>query len=492
MWAGLGVGNMFVNRREFLLSFFVGMAIKRSSTGKGEMSAMAAAEKGDTQAKQPMGFRVGAAMANITPPIGIPMAGYYSARYSEGVIDDLYAKALVLSDGQSSVALVSCDLIGIPFGVVSEARRQIAQKIPLSQDAILISATHTHTGPILRRGSKIDELIGGNSEIVQKYTDGLPEKIAQAVVEAYERQQPAKLWVGRQEEYELSFNRRYWMRDGSVGWNPGKLNPNILRPVGPIDPEVLVLYAESEKGEPLAAYVNFALHCDTVGGNLISADYPGVLAKRLCEYKGQHFVTLFGNGACGDINHINVNWADRQKGPQEANRIGTILAGDVMKAFMKLQPVAAQKIQFRREVVQLPLTPISDEDVRQAEKIIAQREKAKFLDLVFACKTIDVAARKGKPLEAEVQVISLSKQVAFVGLPGEVFVTLGLNIKRGSPYLYTFVVELANGSLGYLPHRSAYAEGQYEVVSTRCAEGGGELLVASALRLLSELHSSGE
>lgn len=478
-----------MNRREFLWTFVIGAAVKNGIMRK--VNAMAVTRQEGVQAKQLAGFRVGAAMVSITPPKGIPMAGYYSARYSEGVLDDLYAKALVLSDGQSSIALVSCDLISIPSSVVSEARRQIAQKIPLSSDAVLISATHTHTGPVLRRSSKIDELIGGNHEIVRQYTESLPEKIAQAVIEAFEKQQPAQLWVGRQEEHELSFNRRYWMRDGSVGWNPGKLNPNILRPVGPIDPEVLVLYAESEKGEPLAAYVNFALHCDTVGGNLISADYPGVLAKRLCEYKGQHFVTLFGNGACGDINHINVNWADRQKGPQEANRIGTILAGDVMKAFMKLQPVIGQKIQFRREVVQLPLAPISDEDVRQAEKIIAQRDKAKFLDLVFACKAIDVAARKGKPLEAEVQVIALGKQVAIVGLPGEVFVTLGLNIKRGSPYPYTFVVELANGSLGYLPHRSAYAEGQYEVVSARCAEGSGELLVANALRMLSELHGLG-
>ncbi|MCS7254692.1 MAG: neutral/alkaline non-lysosomal ceramidase N-terminal domain-containing protein [Armatimonadetes bacterium] len=451
---------------------------------------MAATEKEGARTKQLSSIRVGAAAVNITPPKGTPMAGYYSARYCEGVIDDLYAKALVLDDGQSLVAIVSCDLISIPAYVVAEARRQAAQKIPISTNATLISATHTHTGPTLWRESALDELVGANSKISRKYSEDLPGKISAALVEAFEKRQHSRLWIGRHEEHELSFNRRYWMRDGSVGWNPGKLNPNILRPVGPIDPEVLVLYAESEKGEPLAAYVNFALHCDTVGGSLISADYPGVLSKRLCEYKGQQFITLFGNGACGDINHINVNWADRQKGPQEANRIGTILAGDVMKALAKLEPITAQQFQIKSEVVQLPLAPVTDEDIKHAKEIFAQKEKAKFLDLVFACKVLDVAARKGKPVEAEVQVIALGKQVAWVGLPGEIFVTLGLNIKSGSPFPYTFVVELANGSLGYFPHRSAYSEGQYEVVSARFAEGAGELLVTNALKLLLEAHNS--
>lgn len=457
--------------------------------GKKLMKAMER-EVSYTGADQISGFSAGAAAVCITPPEGIPMAGYYSLRLSKGVIDDLYAKAFVLDDGQSLVAFVACDLIGIPSEVIAEAKRWISQKTPILPHSVLISATHTHTGPILQYGSRRKEPDGGGSEIAQRYTRSLPEKIAQAVAEAFEKRRPAKLFVGSYEEHEVSFNRRFWMRDGSVGWNPGKLNPNIIRPVGPIDPELLVLYAESAEGESLAAYINFALHCDTVGGNLISADYPGVLAKHLREYKGQHFVTLFGNGACGDINHIDVNWADPQRGPEEANRIGTVLAGDVMKAFMKLEPVRPQPLQVLREEVLLPLFKITEDDIRRAEEILAQEEKAKFLDRVFAYKVLDIAEREGNPLEAEVQAIALGDQVAWIALPGEIFVALGLSIKHGSPYPYTFVVELANGSLGYLPHRSAYAEGEYEVISTRCAEGSGELLVTAALRSLAELYGA--
>jgi len=440
------------------------------------------------QAEEPGVIQVGTAAVVITPPLGTPMAGYYSARGSEGVIDDLYVKAMVLDDGQTQVALVSCDLISLPATVVRAAREKIASQTSMPGDHVLISATHTHTGPALRRGSKRDELDGGASDLAQQYTNSLPEKIAQVVAEAFKNRTPCRLAFARQEEHELSFCRRFWMKDGSVGWNPGKLNPNIIRPINPIDPEVLVLYVETLKSEPVAAYVNFALHCDTVGGTLISADYPGVLAKRLAEYKGPQFVTLFGNGTCGDINHINVHWKDRQKGPEEAGRIGTILAGDVMKALMKLQAVTDNRLAVRREIVPLPLAPITEEDVKRAKEIIAQGSKAKFLEQVFAYKVLDVADRNGQPLEAEVQVITLGRDVAWVALPGEIFVDLGLSIKAVSPFRQTFVVELANGSLGYIPNRSAYAEGQYEVVSARCAEGSGEMLVNAAQRLLAEVY----
>ena len=118
---------------------------------------------------------------------------------------------------------------------------------------------------------------------------------------------------------------------------------------------------------------------------------------------------------------------------------------------------------------------------------LADRQ-TKFLDKVEAFKVLDVAAREGKPWELEVQVIALGQQVAIVGLPGEIFVELGLAIKKASPFPVTVIAELANGSIGYIPNRSAYAERNYEVVSARCAEGGGELLVESAVKLLRQLR----
>lgn len=437
-------------------------------------------------------LKVGAASAKITPPLGIPLAGYYHARGAQGVLDDLYAKALVLDDGRTKVALVTCDLISIPRHTIEASRQAIEDKTGIPGANVMISATHTHTGPSLPRQSSKDELDGGSNDKAQAYAASLPGLIAQAVADAQAKAAPAIVSCARESEDRLAYCRRFWMKDGTVGWNPGKLNPNIIRPVSPIDPEVGVVYFETAARQPVATYVNYAMHTDTTGGEQISADYPGVLAMRLAEYRGGEMQTLFANGCCGDLNHFNVQWGDRQHGRDEAIRLGTILAASVMKAYMDLRPVEAATLRVRHEMLQLPLPPVSAEDVRQAEEIKKKGSEAKFLEQVQAYKALDVAERQGKPLEVEVQVITLGDELAWVSLPGEIFVDIGLSIKAVSPFRQTHIAELANGSVGYIPNRSAYAEGNYEVISARCGEGSGEMLVTAAARMLNEMHAEAQ
>ena len=236
--------------------------------------------------------------------------------------------------------------------------------------------------------------------------------------------------------------------------------------------------------------MNFALHPDTVGGEGVSADYPGVLAKALAGYRGPDMVTVFANGCCGNINHRDIHWLDPQKGPPEAHRIGTLLAGAVLRTTPHLKPLPADTLRVKSEIVRLPLAPITEADVAAAEDVVKRVKdpKTTFLAKVRAFKVLDVAARKGKPWEVEVQVIALGDQVAWVSLPGEIFVELGLAIKTMSPVRHTLLAELANGSIGYIPDRGAYPQGNYEVVSARCAEGSGELLVEAASRLLNDLR----
>src|SRR6185436_1220483 len=140
------------------------------------------------------------------------------------------------------------------------------------------------------------------------------------------------------------------------------------------------------------------------------------------------------------------------------------------------------------EIVQLPLAPISAEDVAKANEVVKRlnEQQTTFMEKVKAFQVLDVAARKGQPLEVEVQVITLGQQLALVSLPGEVFVELGLSIKQASPFAVTMIAELANGSIGYIPNKPAYLEVNYEVVSARCGAGAGELLVTAAVKLLNE------
>jgi neutral ceramidase len=433
-------------------------------------------------------LRIGAAAANISPPIGTPLAGYYYQRPCDGVLDDLYAKAAVLDDGRTRAALVVCDLVTLPRRIVLEARKLIAERTGIPGANVMIAATHSHTGPVLVRDSALDEVTGANSPLCRKYNEALPKRIAQAVADASAKLAPTRVSYARAEEHRIAFNRRYWMKDGTVGWNPGKLNPNIMRPAGPIDPEVGVVYFESADAKPQFTFVNFSMHPDTTGGTWASADYPGALARRLADYKGPDMLTIFANGACGNINHINVHWAAPQSSTNEANRLGIILASDVLDAYTKLKPVADTTLRVRSETLRIPLAKITDADVTRAQAVAKLGGKAKFLERVEAYKVLDVAQQNGKPWEVEVQVFTLGKDLAWVSMPGELFVEPGLNLKAVSPFKQTAIVELANGSIGYIPNRPAYAEGNYEVASARCAEGTAELLITTAVKLLERLH----
>ena len=274
-------------------------------------------------------LRAGAAAVPINPPQGTPLAGYYSARGATAVLDDVHCKALVLEQDGTTVALVVCDLISLPRRTVTEARKLIEQQTGIPGAHVMLSATHTHTGPALIRGSAIDGLARAGSDLGRRYSEALPGLIARSVAEADKKLAPVRLSAALGKEDGLSFNRRFFMRDRSVSWNPRKLDPDIVRPAGPIDPDVSVLYFEGARARPVATYVNFAMHPDTTGGEDVSADYPGVLAKLLAEWRGAGMVTLFANGCCGNLNHRDIQWADPQHGPREARRIGTALAGAV-------------------------------------------------------------------------------------------------------------------------------------------------------------------
>ena len=437
-------------------------------------------------------LRSGSAAVRITPDRPMPMAGYYNTRLSTNTHDELHAKTIVIEQNGARAALVVCDLISLPRTVVVQAREIISRTTGVPGSNVMISATHSHTGPVLDTGSSRKGAEAKDMEIVREYTAQLPARIAESVRLAEAALQAARLSVAHERENHLSHNRRFHMRDGTVGWNAGKLNTNIVRAAGPIDPDVAVLYFESLRANAIATYVNFAMHPDTVGGLEFSADYAFTLSSLLGEYKGTNMVTVFANGACGNINHVDVHWAHPQKGHTEAARLGTILAGNVFKAYTRLTPVTPGSIRMRSEIVKLALHELKAGEVEAAREAISRigtRMPPKFLEQVNAFKVLDVAAREGRPHEVEVQVIALGDDVAWVSLPGEIFVELGLEIKEKSPFRHTVIAELANGSIGYIPNAKAYDEGNYEPVSARCAKVSGEKLVESALKLLRELHT---
>jgi len=436
-------------------------------------------------------LRVGRAAVSITPPLGSPIGSSYGLTPAAGVRDDLFAKAIVLELNGAKAAIVACDLISIRKEIVSETRRLVSARTGVGGEQMILSATHCHSGPQMHL-LFLAQVSEDARKLGERYVAELPGKIAEAVRLAEADLQPARGWTASVQERDISFNRRFLMKDGSVRMNPGRGNPEIVRAVGPIDPDVSVVYFDTPDGKPLATHVNFALHVAIAGGDEVSADYPGVLSRALSKVKGPDMLTLFTNGMSGNINHLDVNDSRQLRGHAEAARIGAILAANVLKAYRGLRPLTPTKLEARSRAIELPAPAFTPEDVEAARKTMTRFGKPDapaFTDVVHAWKALDVAALEGGPLATEVQAITLGDELAWVGMPGDAFVELGLAVKQNSPYRLTVVSEQSgSGAISYVPNRKAFPEGAYEVISARFEPGGGELLSDAAILLLIEMY----
>jgi hypothetical protein len=462
-------------------------------------------------APQESSLRVGIAEADITPPLGFPIAGYYHERLAEGMIDPLKAKAIVFRDGEMQSALVVCDLIGIATDLSKAIRQRASEKTGIPAANIVISATHSHTAPdymkelYLKLGSERQD--PARAAYIEKIIDGPVEAISQAHAAA----RPAVLELGSaRQETPVSFNRRFVMRDGSVRTWMSFDHPNVVRSAGPIDPEIGLLAIRDEQGEPRGVLSNFALHLDTVGGAKWSADYPFFIEQTLKQALGSKVTSIFGTGCCGDINHSNPRQAVRNK----ADFIGNSIGKSIQRQLGHLQPLEQTDLVVKSRVVQLPLQDATKEDVARSLQIlvaVGRKERVDFLEQVQAYKTVMLDQMRhrephaknaadlitwglsrslagiGDTLPAEVTVMTLGQDFAIVCLPGEVFVELGMAIKQGSPFQTTLVIELSNCvETVYIPNRAAYAGGSYEVTNSALQAGAGEMLVETALSLLKE------
>ena len=414
----------------------------------------------------------GVANTDITPPLGTPMPGYYFERLATNVHDKLYAKALLFSDGEQSTAIVILDMASADQGACEIARARISQDLDIPYDHIIISATHTHTG----------------IQVNDSNREWMASKIYDAVKIASQSMVPVNLEYGTGKEEGLSFHRRFMMKDGTVKFNPGILNPDIVRPMGPIDPEVVILKVEQVNGKVLAVLVNFAIHLDTIGGTEISADFPAFLAEVIKTVYGPQTEVIFGLGTCGNINHINVSKEDKEEGFETAERIGYALASTVIKEDPALESAASKTLQVGHQKVELAIPQYTKEEIKQAE-INAKKTSdlhASTPEIREAMKILRVQKKQGQPFQVEVQTVGLD-DLAIVALPGEVFVELGLAIKKQSTFKHTMILTLSNNKLGYVPNADAFQYGAYEVEVSNIAEGEGEKLVEVATDLLQEM-----
>lgn len=432
-------------------------------------------------------LKSGSAEVTITPPVGVELVGQWVARKSTGINDELFANAMVLDDGKNTVALLSCDVLSIVNSVKQKIRGKIAKDTNINSENIFICATHTHTAPavVSALGTNVDK----------EYTEKFIELSAQSVIEAYNKMENVNIGIGSGNVHGLSFPRRFWMKDGTIKMHPPKADPNIVRPDGVADPEVNVLYTENEFGKINAVFINFACHPTVVGGDsVISADYPGAAREIIRQIVGHDTVVLFGNGACGNVGPVDMmNPKRNEYGHKWRKKMGLALGCEAIKimALTDHLPQEEVEIEIRKDILDIPIREIPQDRLDEAKKAFIGRSlepaPTDYNDIVRRELLLLAEQKAEDPFaHAEIMAIRIGKS-AIIGIPAELFCDLGLQIKEKSKYRPTFVVELANGCVGYVPTAESFLGGGYEtelVRSSKLVPEAGEMIVNKAIEVL--------
>ncbi len=430
----------------------------------------------------------------FTPAVGLPLMGNLRDNYeSTGIHDPLMATAIVFGNSSGEqAAVLSLDLCMIDRIQVSMMRKVIEEETSIPGDRVLICTTHTHAGPATM--AVYTSPAAGEDEI-----EAFLKQACGAVLTAKNNMLPSELSVGGSNETRVSFNRRLKTVTGKtlMNWEPCKAE-DIVGTLGPVDPRMTVVGIEQDGKS--AALVNFPLHPAILDyeNSLYSADYPGMLREGLGKIMGGDFTTLFANGCCGNLNHLN--YADPsapRRGCQAIERAGYMLAAAAAEGLDKSSPLAGSKVAVSREFVALDRFPISEETYRWSKETLAKTKGEVSSGLIdglpeehSAPVWIDMYEKQNEKDSVEVMVIRIG-DLAVVGLPGEVFCEFGMSIREKSSARHTIVIELANDAVGYLPNEQAYGQGGYEDTpgSTKYAKGCGEKLEASALDQINRLFN---
>ena len=423
-------------------------------------------------------FRAGASTSNITPELGGDIVGGFLPIPATDVHDELHARCLVLDDGRTKLALVVCDLLGVHRSLCEEAKRLIEDATGIPASHVLISATHTHSAV-----NAIGEKVRGyqSDQPLTEYQKFVARRISDGVRRAVAALRPAQLGFGSVDASEHVFNRRWFMKEGTVPVNPfGKLDkvkmnppagsPDLVEPAGPIDPAVSFIAFREPGGRLISVFSAYSLHyVGGVGPGHVSADYYGMYCealKRLQQGAEQEppFVALMANGTSGDINNINFSSPRKAKPPYEQMRfVAEDVARKVHSALAAVEWKDGAVLDARSRELSVEWRKVEPELLgwaRETEAKLQDPAGRNTLPAIYAgrIQRLEQASPKTK---APAQVLKIG-EIAIGTSPCETFAETGLEFKKRSPLKHSFMVELANGYYGYLPTPRHFALGGYE------------------------------
>lgn len=446
-----------------------------------------------------MKITYGHAVRSLNPEVPVSLAGYFNKRMWTGVLDDLAVRALVLRHKGATAVLAQCDLVTITAELYDQVLAELIRNgLDAGRHNLILCATHTHTAPEVRPGKP-----GANPA----YLPFAASQIAAAIGAACSMATDGILCMGLAHDHRFSFNRRYWMRDGRVKTNPGKLNPDILRPEGEVDFEIPLLAIKDAGGVVRVLLANIVNHSDCIGGSLVSADWPGFFIRALQDDFGAGALVLPLVGCAGNINHFDVSHGAPQTSYAEAERIGRGYAESVRQTLASLTPVTGAGLRVVSANVTSAPREISAEERQAAQAVL---DRFPEIDVASGNAAEDLTSEdlaRGTPyalkyfawhlLKAaendETPVFHLTGfsagDIAIVSMPCEPFAEIGLILRKEifAGKALCLVTEHGNGTGGrhyyggYIPNMWNYGRGGYEDTprSNPFAQATAPLLLAA-------------
>ena len=450
-------------------------------------------------------FQVGYGSVNINPTLGCGIYGYYIPRFAKGFLDDLEAHGIVLSLGDTKIAMISVDSGEMTKTLVDRYRAAIEKHTGIKAENIFLSCTHTHTSPLIQPTDTFD----APREPIDEYADFVEERLISLVKLAILDLKPSKMgFITGYAPERVAYIRLYRMKDGTTMTCPPINDPNIDGPIGTLDQRCHILRFDQEGGQSIVIF-NYGVHADTVNGELLSSDWPGwmrrTLDKALDGVKCLCFVGCQGdvgsthvNPCGGDMNDTEISFDNEMKSPGMARFVGRALAGTVLQLYDKVEYVPVDSINILHNRVNLPANTPTPEQIPQAKRYKRLHEGGRDAEIPYtAMELTTVVAEAYRICELEHGPDSFPLDltgvqigpVAMVGIPGEPFTDIGVGIKAAQGWSAILPCCLTNGSEGYFPMASAFEEGGYEARKSRYKSCVADAIIDGSKALLSKLKA---
>ena len=437
----------------------------------------------------------------INPPMGTPIIGYFQVRRTKGILDDIYTNAVALSYNGTVALIISAETLELSTLQCNKYRDDIAKATGVDAGAIFINCTHTHTGA---QPGSVSAL--GTGAKCPEYEIQLGEAMTEASKLAIADLKPSTLSYAKGEAKNISFIRRYRMKDGGVQTNPGVDNENIDHALGTPNDAVQLVKCEREGADDIYI-VCFGTHADTVGGEYISGDWPGFVVSTV-ESAIDGTKCIFLTGAQGDVNHINPapTEADRRgldydtfdgvpRGYEHAKHMGRVVAGAVLAIAGKTVDLKPGEIKFGIKEINVPSHKENEREA-EARAVLELYNNGRADELPYkAMELTTVVAEANRIVNLlngpdsfpfVLSAISFG-DFALLGIPGELFVEIGRKVERESIFDATFVCCLTNGGDCYFPTESAYDEGGYEARSSKLDRSVEKIVIEGVKELFNNI-----